>query len=82
MVEDHGAPLVVEYSLPRWRPAAEPLMVVAAVASVIAAVFLSSRVDLSLDGGAAATTTRGRERRRAKGVVGSKAAKAALAKAS
>ena len=50
-VEDHGAALVVEYSLPRWRPAAEPLMVVAAVASVIAAAFLSSRVDLSLDGG-------------------------------
>jgi oligosaccharyltransferase complex subunit alpha (ribophorin I) len=84
VVEDHGAPLVVEYSLPRWRPAAEPLMVVAAVASVIAAVFLSSRVDLSLDGGGGGgdDDDEEEEKKKKKGVVGSKAAKAALAKAS
>ena len=84
-VEDHGAPLVVEYSLPRWRPAAEPLMVVAAVASVIAAVFLSSRVDLSLDGGGSGDEEEEEDKEREKkrgGVVVGKAAKAALAKAS
>lgn len=77
-VEDHGAPLVVEYSLPRWRTAAEPLMVVAAVASVIAAVFFSSKVDLSLDGGGddgEEGEGEGKEKRSSK-------AKTALAKAS
>lgn len=86
-VEDHGAALVVEYSLPRWRPAAEPLMVVAAVASVIACVFLSSRVDLSLDGGVVGDESDEKEeekneKKKSSGVVGTKAAKAALAKAS
>ena len=86
-VEDHGAPLVVEYSLPRWRPAAEPLMVVAAVASVIAAVFFSSKVDLSLDGGVGDEEEEeggeGKEKKKgSSGAVGSKVAKAALAKAS
>lgn len=83
-VEDHGAPLVVEYSLPRWRPAAEPLMVVAAVASVIAAVFFSSKVDLSLDGGGAGgedEEEEGEGKKKGSSVVGSKVAKA-LAKAS
>ena len=82
-VEDHGAPLVVEYSLPTWRPAAEPLMVVAAVASVIAAVFFSSKVDLSLDGGGDDDGEEEDEKDKKKGSGAvSKAAKAALAKAS
>ena len=57
---------------------------VAAVASVIAAVFLSSRVDLSLDGGGGGgdDDDEEEEKKKKKGVVGSKAAKAALAKAS